>query len=72
MEPEDHIGKEWFLENCNRQNAESMLKHARRDGYYLVRKSENDPTSYALSFVSGHTVNLFIDRAYLIGKKRRH
>ncbi|XP_070574181.1 1-phosphatidylinositol 4,5-bisphosphate phosphodiesterase gamma-1-like isoform X2 [Ptychodera flava] len=49
-QPQCHENKEWFHQRLNRREAENMLKRVHSDGAFLVRKSERDQDSYAISF----------------------
>lgn len=49
-QPNKHEGKEWFLPNVTRTQAEEMLKRVPTDGAFLVRLSEKWPNSYAIAF----------------------
>ncbi|XP_053401760.1 1-phosphatidylinositol 4,5-bisphosphate phosphodiesterase gamma-1-like isoform X4 [Mercenaria mercenaria] len=49
-QPQSHEGKEWYHENKDRDQAEEMLKRIPYDGAFLVRRSETDQFSYAISF----------------------
>lgn len=40
----------WYHENKDRDQAEEMLKKIPVDGAFLVRRSETDQFSYAISF----------------------
>ncbi|XP_019629361.1 PREDICTED: 1-phosphatidylinositol 4,5-bisphosphate phosphodiesterase gamma-1-like isoform X4 [Branchiostoma belcheri] len=48
--PHSHEGKDWYNHPLSRAQAEEMLKRVRKDGAFLVRKSETDSESYAISF----------------------
>lgn len=49
-QPAKHEGKEWYLPNATRHQAEDMLKKVPKDGAFLVRPSEKDANAYAISF----------------------
>ncbi|KAK6627331.1 hypothetical protein RUM44_009808 [Polyplax serrata] len=49
-QPNKHEGKEWYLPNVTRTQAEEMLKRVPTDGAFLVRLSERGANSYAISF----------------------
>lgn len=49
-QPNKHEGKDWFHANISRANAEEMLKRVPHDGSFLVRRSETDDGSFAISF----------------------
>ncbi|KAL4234228.1 phospholipase C [Mactra antiquata] len=49
-QPQSHEGKEWYHENKDREQADEMLKRIPYDGAFLVRRSETDQFSYAISF----------------------
>ncbi|XP_063235452.1 1-phosphatidylinositol 4,5-bisphosphate phosphodiesterase gamma-1 [Bacillus rossius redtenbacheri] len=49
-QPNKHKDKEWFHPHTTRAQAEEMLKRVPSDGAFLVRPSEKDASSYAISF----------------------
>ncbi|KAL4717425.1 hypothetical protein ACJJTC_000574 [Scirpophaga incertulas] len=49
-QPKKHEGKEWFHANCTRAQAEELLRKANTDGAFLVRPSEKEQGSFAISF----------------------
>ncbi|PSN29961.1 1-phosphatidylinositol 4 [Blattella germanica] len=49
-QPNKHEGKEWYHPQLTRTQAEELLKRVPSDGAFLVRPSENDVYSYAISF----------------------
>ncbi|XP_049885076.1 1-phosphatidylinositol 4,5-bisphosphate phosphodiesterase gamma-1 isoform X1 [Pectinophora gossypiella] len=49
-QPNKHEGKDWFLSNCSRAHAEELLRKANTDGAFLVRPSEKEQGSFAISF----------------------
>ncbi|KAJ8684283.1 hypothetical protein QAD02_020075, partial [Eretmocerus hayati] len=49
-QPNKHEEKEWWHGECSRTLAEEMLKRVPTDGAFLVRPSENENNSYAISF----------------------
>nr|CAD7460120.1 unnamed protein product [Timema tahoe] len=49
-QPNKHEGKEWYHPQTTRAQAEEMLKKVPSDGAFLVRPSEKDAYSYAISF----------------------
>ena len=46
----------WYHENKDREQAEEMLKKIPIDGAFLVRRSDTDQFSYAISFRYWKTV----------------
>lgn len=57
-QPNKHEGKEWYLPNVSRHQAEEMLKRVPKDGAFLVRPSEKDANSFAISFRSVYLCNI--------------
>uniref|UniRef100_T1IHK2 1-phosphatidylinositol 4,5-bisphosphate phosphodiesterase gamma n=1 Tax=Strigamia maritima TaxID=126957 RepID=T1IHK2_STRMM len=51
-QPNKHEGKEWYHAAMGREVAEELLKCVPYDGSFLVRKSETDDKSFAISFRS--------------------
>ncbi|XP_015591333.1 1-phosphatidylinositol 4,5-bisphosphate phosphodiesterase gamma-1 isoform X2 [Cephus cinctus] len=49
-QPSNHEEKEWWHSECTRSQAEEMLKRIPSDGAFLVRPSEKETNSYAISF----------------------
>lgn len=49
-QPNKHEGEEWYHKNTTRVQAEDVFKRIRTEGAFLVRPSENDVNSYAISF----------------------
>ncbi|KAK1117063.1 hypothetical protein K0M31_016989 [Melipona bicolor] len=49
-QPNKHEEKEWWHAECTRTLAEEMLKRIPTDGAFLVRPSEKESNSYAISF----------------------
>ncbi|KAG7210373.1 hypothetical protein KM043_011907 [Ampulex compressa] len=49
-QPNKHEEKEWWHAECTRTLAEEMLKRIPSDGAFLVRPSEKESNSYAISF----------------------
>lgn len=49
-QPNKHEGKDWYLPHVSRSEAEEMLKRVNKDGAFLVRPSEKEANSYAISF----------------------
>lgn len=49
-QPNKHEGKEWYHANMSRASAEDMLKRVPYDGAFIVRRSETDDGSFAISF----------------------
>ncbi|CAG0899970.1 unnamed protein product [Darwinula stevensoni] len=49
-QPSQHEGKEWYHSALTRQQAEEFLKRVPYDGAFLVRKSDKEPNTYAISF----------------------
>ncbi|XP_034839388.1 1-phosphatidylinositol 4,5-bisphosphate phosphodiesterase gamma-1 isoform X1 [Maniola hyperantus] len=49
-QPNKHEGKEWWQATCSRAHAEELLRKANADGAFLVRPSEKEQGSYAISF----------------------
>lgn len=49
-QPNKHEGKEWYHPHITRHQAEEMLKRVPSEGAFLVRPSEKDANSYAISF----------------------
>ncbi|XP_022122315.2 1-phosphatidylinositol 4,5-bisphosphate phosphodiesterase gamma-1 isoform X2 [Pieris rapae] len=49
-QPNKHEGKEWYHPYCTRAQAEELLRKANADGAFLVRPSEKEPGSYAITF----------------------
>ncbi|XP_053996256.1 1-phosphatidylinositol 4,5-bisphosphate phosphodiesterase gamma-1 isoform X1 [Hylaeus anthracinus] len=49
-QPNKHEEKEWWHADCSRSLAEEMLKRIPTDGAFLVRPSEKESNSYAISF----------------------
>ncbi|XP_076750014.1 small wing phospholipase C gamma 1 isoform X2 [Xylocopa sonorina] len=49
-QPNKHEEKEWWHADCTRSLAEEMLKRIPTDGAFLVRPSEKENNSYAISF----------------------
>ncbi|XP_066996227.2 1-phosphatidylinositol 4,5-bisphosphate phosphodiesterase gamma-1 [Anabrus simplex] len=48
--PKEHEGKEWYHKSMTRYQAEEMLKKVPSDGAFLVRPSERELFTYAISF----------------------
>lgn len=49
-QPNKHEGKEWYHPTATRMQAEDMLRKVPSDGAFLVRPSEKESYSYAISF----------------------
>ncbi|CAH4038538.1 1-phosphatidylinositol 4,5-bisphosphate phosphodiesterase gamma-1 [Pieris brassicae] len=49
-QPNKHEGKEWYHPYCTRAQAEELLRKANTDGAFLVRPSEKEHGSYAITF----------------------
>ncbi|XP_046736207.1 1-phosphatidylinositol 4,5-bisphosphate phosphodiesterase gamma-1 [Diprion similis] len=49
-QPSKHEEKEWWHADCTRGEAEDMLRRVSADGVFLVRPSEKEVNSYAISF----------------------
>lgn len=49
-QPSKHEEKEWWHADCTRTGAEDLLKRVSADGVFLVRPSEKEVNSYAISF----------------------
>ncbi|XP_069674413.1 1-phosphatidylinositol 4,5-bisphosphate phosphodiesterase gamma-1 isoform X2 [Periplaneta americana] len=49
-QPNKHEGEDWYHQDITRAEAEELLKKVPSDGAFLVRPSENDVYSYAVSF----------------------
>ncbi|XP_028039565.1 1-phosphatidylinositol 4,5-bisphosphate phosphodiesterase gamma-1 isoform X1 [Bombyx mandarina] len=49
-QPNKHEGKEWFHAHCTRTQAEELLRKTNTDGAFLVRPSEKEQGSFAISF----------------------
>lgn len=49
-QPNKHEGKEWYRPNCTRAQAEELLRKVATDGAFLVRPSEKEQGSFAISF----------------------
>lgn len=49
-QPNKHEDKEWYHPFCTRAQAEELLRKANTDGAFLVRPSEKDQSSFAISF----------------------
>nr|UPI11531.1 phospholipase C gamma 1 [Mythimna separata] len=49
-QPNKHEDKEWFHPFCTRVQAEELLRKANTDGAFLVRPSDKDHSSFAISF----------------------
>ncbi|XP_013179186.1 PREDICTED: 1-phosphatidylinositol 4,5-bisphosphate phosphodiesterase gamma-1 isoform X2 [Papilio xuthus] len=49
-QPNKHEGKDWYHPNCSRVQAEELLRKVNIDGAFLVRPSEKELNSYAISF----------------------
>lgn len=49
-QPNKHEGKEWYHPHATRTIAEEMLRRMPSDGAFLVRPSEKDNGSFAISF----------------------
>ncbi|XP_075990580.1 small wing phospholipase C gamma 1 isoform X3 [Anticarsia gemmatalis] len=49
-QPNKHEDKEWYHPFCTRAGAEELLRKANTDGAFLVRPSEKDQSSFAISF----------------------
>ncbi|CAB3226150.1 unnamed protein product [Arctia plantaginis] len=49
-QPNKHEDKEWYHPYCTRAQAEELLRKANTDGAFLVRPSEKDQSSFAISF----------------------
>ena len=49
-QPSKHEEQEWWHADCSRTVAEEMLKRVPTDGAFLVRPSEKECKSYAISF----------------------
>ncbi|XP_053556682.1 1-phosphatidylinositol 4,5-bisphosphate phosphodiesterase gamma-2 [Bombina bombina] len=48
--PNPHESKNWYYDNLSRGEAEDMLMRIPRDGAFLIRKREEKPNSYAMTF----------------------
>lgn len=51
--PSNFEDKEWYHKSLSRVEAENMLKRCRKDGSFLVRRSETSADSFAISFLAG-------------------
>ncbi|XP_068621272.1 1-phosphatidylinositol 4,5-bisphosphate phosphodiesterase gamma-1 [Battus philenor] len=49
-QPNKHEGKDWYHPHCSRAQAEELLRKANIDGAFLVRPSEKEQGSFAISF----------------------
>ncbi|KAI5735456.1 hypothetical protein M8J77_018535 [Diaphorina citri] len=49
-QPNQHEDKEWYHPTATRSQAEDLLRRVPSDGAFLVRPSENDNSSYVISF----------------------
>ncbi|KPJ09210.1 1-phosphatidylinositol-4,5-bisphosphate phosphodiesterase gamma-1 [Papilio machaon] len=49
-QPNKHEGKDWYHPHCSRAQAEELLRKVNIDGAFLVRPSEKEHGSYAISF----------------------
>ncbi|XP_058803649.1 1-phosphatidylinositol 4,5-bisphosphate phosphodiesterase gamma-1 [Phymastichus coffea] len=49
-QPNKHEEKEWWHADCSRTLAEEMLKRVPTDGAFLVRSSDKESSTYAISF----------------------
>lgn len=49
-QPSKHEGKEWYNPHVTRQQAEDLLRKVPHDGAFLVRPSDYDHNSFAISF----------------------
>lgn len=49
-QPSQHEEKDWWHAECSRTEAEELLKRVSSDGVFLVRPSEKEANSYAISF----------------------
>ena len=49
-QPAPHEDRKWFHKGLSRSEAEDWLKRIRSDGAFLVRASESDKSSFAISF----------------------
>ncbi|KAG8180062.1 hypothetical protein JTE90_016189 [Oedothorax gibbosus] len=70
-QPNKHEGEEWFISSITRVEAEEMLKKVQYDGAFLVRPSEKEPNSFAISFRAENKIRhcriSFEDHFYAIG-----
>ncbi|XP_043670796.1 1-phosphatidylinositol 4,5-bisphosphate phosphodiesterase gamma-1 [Vespula pensylvanica] len=70
-QPNKHEEKEWWHAECTRTLAEEMLKCIPTDGAFLVRPSEKESNSYAISFRAEKKIKhcriKFEGRLYTIG-----
>ncbi|XP_077301392.1 small wing phospholipase C gamma 1 [Arctopsyche grandis] len=55
-QPNKHEGKEWYHPHATRIMAEEMLRRMPSDGAFLVRPSEKDNGSFAISFRAEKTI----------------
>lgn len=49
-QPNKHEGKEWYLPHATRSQSEELLRRVPSDGAFLVRPSDKDNGSFAISF----------------------
>lgn len=49
-QPKKHEEKEWYHRQCSRAQAEELLRKTGTEVAFLVRPSEKDAGSYAISF----------------------
>ncbi|XP_032527814.2 1-phosphatidylinositol 4,5-bisphosphate phosphodiesterase gamma-1 [Danaus plexippus] len=55
-QPTKHEAQEWWQGQCSRAHAEELLRRAATDGAFLVRHSEKEANSYAISFRTGREI----------------
>ena len=55
-QPSQHEGKEWYHSALTRQQAEEFLKRVPYDGAFLVRKSDKEHNTFAISFRAEGTI----------------
>ncbi|XP_051158448.1 1-phosphatidylinositol 4,5-bisphosphate phosphodiesterase gamma-1 isoform X2 [Leptopilina boulardi] len=70
-QPSKHEEREWWHADCSRTEAEEMLKRIPADGAFLVRPSEKEYNSYAISFRADKQIKhcriMLEGRLYTIG-----
>ncbi|KJE90620.1 phospholipase C-gamma-1 [Capsaspora owczarzaki ATCC 30864] len=54
--PSNYENKEWYHKVLSRIDAENMLKRCRKDGSFLVRRSETSADSFAISFLAASKI----------------
>ncbi|XP_037977873.1 1-phosphatidylinositol 4,5-bisphosphate phosphodiesterase gamma-1 isoform X2 [Plutella xylostella] len=55
-QPKKHEEKEWYHRQCSRAQAEELLRKTGTEVAFLVRPSEKDAGSYAISFRTGREI----------------